>query len=212
MRLMKASFLALLVLISPGAQAASTARRAYDDALARTPDIVNGAKLFEQCVACHRSDGSGSPDQFVPAIAGQHWQVLTKQLLDYRYYRHWDLRMAGFSSTTHLRGPQEIADVVVYVNSLQPQRASSTGPGEHLGQGAEIYTRRCASCHGNAAQGDGPKGYPRLAGQQYTFLVRQIHDAVAGRRPFSVTHVQLLKSLEENDVQGVADHLSRLDP
>jgi cytochrome c553 len=76
-----------------------------------------------------------------------------------------------------------------------------------------VYARRCASCHGATAQGDGPKGYPRLAGQQYGYLVRQIQQAIAGRRPtFSSAHVQLLKPLAAADVQGIADYLSTLDP
>lgn len=208
--------IALLLMLSTATQAVPTARRAYDEAIARNPDIVKGAKLFERCAACHGRDGTGSPDRFIPAIAGQHWQVLTKQILDYRYFRRWDTRMAGAISSEHLHGPQDIADVVAYVNSLQPRSAASSGtgvgPGDRLGPGGDLYARRCASCHGNAAQGNGPEGYPRLAGQQYRFLVRQMQEAPSGRRPFSREHVKLLKKLDEADIRGVADHLSRIEP
>jgi cytochrome c553 len=52
---------------------------------------------------------------------------------------------------------------------------------------------------------------PRIAGQHYEYLMRQIDDAVEGRRPnFSASHVRLLARLERDDIVGLADYLSRL--
>jgi cytochrome c553 len=202
-----------LLLLSPAVHAASTAQNAYDQTLARTPDFVNGERLFVTCAACHGPDGSGTQDGSVPAIAGQHWQVLTKLLLDFRYFRRWDARMVNTSDSGHLRGPQEIADVVAYVNSLPPRRADGGGATAQSAHGAQVYARMCASCHGSDAQGDGPAGQPRLAGQRYGYLLRQIQDAAAGRRPtFSRQHIRLLQTLNVMDTQGVSDHLSRLGP
>jgi cytochrome c oxidase subunit II len=203
----------LLLLLLPLAGQAASDSSGYDQALARRPDIANGQKLFAACAVCHGADGSGMADGTVPAIAGQHWQVLNKLLLDFRYLRRWDLNMMNNTATDHLRGPQEIADVVAYANSLPPQPARGTGTGEHRAQGAAVYARLCVACHGAAAQGDGPKGYPRLAGQQYGYLVRQIQQAIEGRRrTFSSAHVQLLKPLTAADIQAIADYLSGLDP
>lgn len=211
---MRWTTIALLLssLLPPAVQAAAD-DRGFDQPLASRPDITNGQRLFAACAACHGADGGGRADGTVPAIAGQHWQVLSKLLLDFRYLRRWDLDMMNNTDTDHLRGPQEIADVAAYAGSLPPQRARGTGTGEHRAQGAAVYARLCAACHGAAAQGDGPKGYPRLAGQQYGYVVRQIQQAIAGRRPgFSSAHVQLLKPLAAADIHGIADHLSALDP
>ncbi|MEO6185455.1 MAG: cytochrome c, partial [Steroidobacteraceae bacterium] len=128
MQSIKAPFLfLLLLLLTAAAHAASNFGRAYEQALARRPDIVNGEQLFATCVACHGNEGGGREDGTVPAIAGQHWQVLTKQLLDFRYFRRGDPHMANYSATEHLRGPQEISDVVAYVNSLAPRRGGGLG-------------------------------------------------------------------------------------
>ncbi|MEO6184821.1 MAG: c-type cytochrome, partial [Steroidobacteraceae bacterium] len=87
------------------------------------------------------------------------------------------------------------------------------GAGERLARGAEVYAGRCASCHGKQAEGAGRDGYPRLAGQHYAYVVRQIHDAVEGRRPtFSRRHIRLLEPLDAVDIEAIADYLSRLDP
>lgn len=49
------------------------------------------------------------------------------------------------------------------------------------------------------------------AGQNYEYLRRQSYDAVDGRRPnFSPAHVHLLARLDHEDIQAVADYVSRL--
>jgi cbb3-type cytochrome c oxidase subunit III len=207
---MKFSSLTLL-LLSLAAPIISMAGQA-DAPLMRNADRANGERLFASCAACHGPDASGRKDGSVPALAGQHWQVLTKLLLDFRYFRRWDSRMANTTASDHLRGPQEIADVVAYISSLPPRRAQSTGTGEHLQRGAQVYALRCASCHGREAQGSGSEGYPALAAQQYAYLVRQIRDGREGTRPtFSADHIRVLRELTPTDIDAVADHLARLE-
>jgi cbb3-type cytochrome c oxidase subunit III len=209
---MKLSALTFLM-VALTAPIISTAAETGNQPLARNADRANGERLFATCAACHGTDGSGRKDGSVPAIAGQHWQVLTKLLLDFRYFRRWDSRMANTTASDHLRGPQEIADVVAYVSSLPPQRTQSTGTGEHLKRGEQVYALRCASCHGPQAQGNGPAGYPRLAGQQHAYLARQIRNGREGTRPtFSAEHIRVLRELTPADVDGIADYLARLVP
>jgi cytochrome c553 len=80
-----------------------------------------------------------------------------------------------------------------------------------LDQGAASYSHLCRGCHGVGAQGNAAHAVPRLAGQHYEYLRRQIYDAVDGRRPnFSPAHLHLLARLDRDDIQAVADYLSRL--
>jgi cytochrome c553 len=54
---------------------------------------------------------------------------------------------------------------------------------------------------------------PRIGGQHYEYLRRQMYGAVAGRRPeFPPSHVRLQARLEHDDIAGVADYLSRIAP
>jgi cytochrome c553 len=74
-----------------------------------------------------------------------------------------------------------------------------------------VYTKQCSSCPGQSAQGDAKKLIPQIAGQHYEYLMRQIYDAVDGRRPnFSTSHVRLLARLQRDDTVGLADYLSRM--
>ncbi len=60
-------------------------------------------------------------------------------------------------------------------------------------------------------EGDVDHLVPKIAGQHYEYLRRQMYDAVDGRRPgFPEVHIKLLARLEHEDIAGVADYLSRI--
>ncbi len=112
-----------------------------------------------------------------------------------------------------LKSAQDIADVAAYVSEIETLRdvGVSVGSGEFLSRGAEVYAHSCVSCHGKTGDGSGRRQIPRVAGQNYAYLVRQIHDAVEGRRlNFSTSHIRLLKGLDYADIMGVADYLARI--
>lgn len=195
------------------AHADTLAQREFAAVLHAKANTAHGAMLFQACAACHRDDGSGASDGTIPAIAAQHFRVVAGELIDYRHDKRWDERMAHFTDEHHLNSVQDVADVAAYVSGLRATRSLGQGRGEYLRHGAQVYGRQCASCHGAAAEGDNQKGYPRLAGQHYEYLLRQLHDAAEGRRPdFPRAHVRLLESFQLADFAGVADYLSRLGP
>lgn len=204
----------LIAAVMPfAAHGASVAQREFDAVLRSKADVAHGQMLFETCAACHGSNGAGASDGTVPAIAAQHFRVIARELVDYRNDKRWDERMEHFTDKHHLSGAQDIADVAAYVSRLPPTRSLGQDGGEHGKHGAEVYARLCASCHGAAAEGDNQKGYPRLAGQHYEYLLSQLHDAAEGRRPdFSPEHVRLLQSFQGADFAAVAAYLARLGP
>jgi cytochrome c553 len=183
----------------------------YAAVLHARADSVQGELLFLTCAACHGSDGAGVSDGSVPALAGQHFRVLASELVDYRHDRRWDLRMQHFSDEHHLKDAQDIANVASYISGLPLRPAPVLTDGEFVQHGAQVYARLCVSCHGAMGQGDDLQRAPRLAGQHYEYLLRQMHDAVEGRRPnFPRDHIRLLEHFERADFVGVADYLTRL--
>lgn len=214
---MKTLLLAIGILGTVGASSAAIAAPSVSqersEALHSRPNLDNGAQLFQTCAACHGATGAGTVDGQIPRIAGQHFSVLVKQIVDYRGDRRWDPRMEHFADQHHLKNAQDIADVAGFVSQLQlpPETAVGVGSGELLAHGAEVYSSSCASCHGRAGDGSGRDQIPRVAGQNYEYLRRQIYDAVDGRRPnFPAAHIKLLKQLEFDDIAAVADYMSRM--
>jgi cytochrome c553 len=193
------------------AMAAASAQREFADVLRARPDQVHGAQLFEQCIACHGADGGGDANGSTPRIADQHYRVLAKELVDFRYGKRWDFRMESMADRHHLAGAQDIADVSAYVSQLAQPGARGVGGGEFVAEGRRIFEQECQSCHGAEAQGDAERGVPRLGGQHYGYLMRQMYDAVDGRRPaLPRLHSQRIAPLDFEQVRAVSDFLARV--
>jgi len=179
------------------------------------PNLVHGAELFQTCAACHGQDGRGTADGDVPAIAGQHGSVLLKQLTDFRHEQRWNERMQHFTDRHHLADAQDLTDVAAYVASLRrfPATATGIGDGTALKQGASVYFQKCERCHGPLGQGDLLLRRPRLSGQHYGYLLRQLQETAAGQRPgMDRAHVDMLQDVTPAQLRGVADYLSRVSP
>jgi len=206
------AFRAVVLLLPAVAFGVSVAQQELAAARRSKPDPTRGAELYDTCAACHGPDGAGTRDGQVPRIAGQHASVLMKQLVDFRHDRRWDPRMEHFSDSHHLADAEAIADVAAYISRLGGGYANNgRGNGEQLERGAESYARLCTRCHGASGDGKANRAIPRIAGQQYEYLRRQIYDAVDGRRPnFSRAHIRLFARLDYDDIQAVADYVSRL--
>jgi len=183
------------------------------EALERKPNYENGSSLYDTCAACHQPNGAGLADSDIPSIAGQHYEVILKQLVDFRETERIDLRMNAFAARHHLEGPQDLADVAAFISSLPPQRTNEVGLGQFTAVGAQAYRRECANCHGANAEGNNKLRYPRLAGQHYGYLVKQIDMMVDGSRANATfDHSKQLKTLAEEEIVGLGDYLARLKP
>lgn len=190
---------------SPGAPVDSAPRGSTP---AAAVGASKGAKIFADCAGCHGATGQGTANGQVPAIAGQHYSVILKQLHDYREGERWDARMESVMAEHRFEDEAQLESVAAYIAGM---RMAPAGGGSGMGSehGAKVYAQHCASCHGPRGEGDGAKAIPRLAGQQYMYLRRQLHDAVDGRRPnMPADHIARLSPLDVDDIDGLAEYLS----
>ena len=158
--------------------------------------------------------GEALPQGDVPAIAQQHQRVIAKQLIDYRHAERWDPLMEEVVARHGLSSARDIADVAAYVAAQRRDGArAGTGDGRQVETGARLYSRDCAGCHGADGEGNGVTLVPRLAGQHYKYVLRQLHDTLEQRRPnMPPPHPQLFDPLQVNELTGLADYLARLQP
>jgi cytochrome c553 len=179
--------------------------------LEKIPNPQQGIRLFQICAECHGPHGAGNASGWPPEIAGQHPRVIAKELTDFRAGLRWYDPMERIAGRHVLHTTQDIADVTSYVGSLPPSTDTSAGSGKWLERGGGIYASRCQSCHGSQGEGSDERFVPRVAGQQYEYLLRQLHDTVDGRRPnMRAQHLRLLESADMEDLEGLADYMSRL--
>ena len=207
--------LLLYLLLSAGdaGAAGKGASSELNAALAATPDVGRGETYYETCQACHGRDGEGASDGTVPAVGGQHYEVLVSELVAFRHAGRRDIRMENFSDRHHLADAQAIADVAAAIAAKPGSKTPAIGDGRNLSRGASVYVTYCSGCHGASGKGDAKRRVPRLTGQHYEYLLRQVADLASGRRPnMKPDHAVLMPGgpMSADDVAGISDYLSRI--
>jgi len=201
-----------LTLLMPAG--AAQGRDAFDVAGGLTADLAQGKRLFGYCIECHGAEGWGLAARAIPQIAGQHRSVIIKQLADIRAGNRDVTPMLPYAREALLGGAQGIADIAGYVAALPMTPTPSRGRGENLGRARAIYRTRCAQlCHGEDGEGHFRKRKPRIQGQHYEYLLRQLMLIRDGRRKnANRAMVRRLYALTDADLATLADYISRLAP
>lgn len=178
-------------------------------ALQAKGDPLRGEIAFEVCQGCHGMDALGEIDGTYPRLAGQHASVLIKQLADVRAGVRDNRKMYPFAEE-HVVTTQELADIAAYLSALPVPEEHGIGPGTDLERGRSLYERDCVDCHGPAGEGDPTNFYPRVAGQHYLYLLRQMRDIRGGKRRNANPEMwEVSKNYQDEDVQVVIDYMSR---
>ena len=184
-----------------------------DAALGLKPDIKNGRDVFEVCSACHQPEGWGLVDGTFPQLAGQHYKVIIKQLADIRALNRENPTMYPFALPSQIGGPQAVADVAGYIQTLKMSPENGKGDGKDLELGKKLFADNCAKCHGDSGQGDNDKFYPRIEAQHYAYLLRQFNEIKAGkRRNANPDMVKQIHDFTDRETHAVLDYVSRLIP
>lgn len=176
-----------------------------------TGDATRGKEAFGGCRGCHKPDAGGLMDGTYPRLSGQHASVVIKQVTEVRAGIRVNPKMQPFSSD-HAVSTQEIADIAVYLESLESYRENGKGSGAYLALGKKLYeSGNCASCHGDRGEGKASMAYPVVAAQHYGYLLRELDYIQKGTRGNS--HPKMVKAIEHysrEDLEAVADYMSRM--
>jgi cytochrome c553 len=176
-------------------------------------DIARGRASYELCAACHLPSGSGLPNIGLPQLAGQHTTVIIKQLSDLRAGLRYAPTMEPFALTR--KGPQELADLAAYIESLciphEHGKYSGSDVNQKIAEGKAIYMEKCTSCHGAEGKGHKALSYPVIAGQHYQYLMRQLIEIRDGTRHNSDPNmVKALKKFSDDDRVAVSAYMASL--
>jgi cytochrome c553 len=198
--------LVLLLLASIGYQAQAHSldrlKSVLADSGARNAAAEAGRKASGFCANCHGADGNSKMSE-VPNLAGQNPIYLASQM---QKFVNGERKDPWMEPAIKLLSESERLNVVVYFAAMHVIPAS-TAPANQAGR--EIFQRVCARCHG--AQAQGGERFPRLAGQQNTYLVRSLtryRDRTGNRMEPEM--LAMTAALKDADIKAVADYLSSL--
>ena len=181
-------------------------------ALAMDAHPMRGEEFYAQyCSRCHGAAGQGDAVKVVPALAGQRFAYLVRQLANFAGAERESPTMHSVAIQPAINEPQRWVDIAAYLNRLRPPADNQRGTGEvpHLGRG--IFHDQCASCHGTDAGGDKEGFIPSLRHQHYGYLVGQMRKLSGGyRHNMDEDLVRFMRSFDERDIRSTADYLSRL--
>ncbi len=165
------------------------------------------------CTWCHGTSAQGY--MTAPRLAGQRYEYLEKQLLDFsNHTRDNPFSVQYMWDAVAYLGPQTARDLALYFSTLPPKPADD-GNWDLAPNGKAIYDSgipeqnvvACAACHGPNAEG--VREIPRLGGLSYTYLRRRLeqwgegfHAAAQLPMPF------IAGKLSPSDVEALASYLS----
>jgi cytochrome c553 len=170
-----------------------------------------GLEFQHSCSRCHGALAQGDAAHAIPALAGQRFKYVVRQLANFAGDERESATMQRVISHPVLKEPQTWVDIAAYVNNLPMKEPAGTGDGTGVALGRAIFHEQCASCHKGNAHGDDEGFVPSLRGQHYSYLVGQMEKLAEGRRHnVDEDLVRFWRSLEDQDVRATADYLSRL--
>ena len=199
------------VLIAAAQASDESVDQATKTALALDVNLKHGRVLYgARCVSCHGRAGFGDRSRSIPALAGQRFAYIVRQLANFSGDERENDTMHRVVSRRDVHAAQSWVDIAAYVSRMPGNPAAETGDGSHLALGRGIFHEQCASCHQSDAGGDQDGLVPALRGQHYSYLVGELHQLAADRRHNVDEDLQrFLHSFDEQEIEGLADYLSR---
>ncbi len=119
--------------------------------------------------------------------------------------------MFPFSGDDILGGSQGIEDVAGYIAALPANSKPGKGDGKHLEEGKKLYFEKCVACHGQKGEGNAENFFPRIQGQHYAYLLRQLQWIRDGRRKnANPAMLAVIKDLDDKTLAIIADYVSHI--
>jgi cytochrome c553 len=156
------------------------------------------------CAACHGAAGASTQPQY-PTLAGQTPRYIYLQLRDFKEGRRSDPQMSPIAANLSKEDMLALAEYF----AAQPAPANAfNADAAKAAKGKDLAdVTLCTMCHQGSYQGQNE--IPRLAGQHYEYLRKQLQDFRAKTRTNdagSMTSVS--KTLTDDDIENLAQYLA----
>jgi cytochrome c553 len=179
----------------------------------RTGNPVVGKIKSQLCQGCHGEDGN-SLETFVPKLAGQNAEYISKQVRNFQTGKRTHQIMNDLATTVN---DDELIDIAAYFASQKKMKGDASA-GNQIGK--DIFLKgdasrmivACVNCHGANGKGlePNPSMIPVIGGQNKDYLRRQLINFRKGDRSNSPDGVMngITKLLTDAELESLADYIS----
>jgi len=167
---------------------------------------AEGEKKAAVCVACHGEGGNSVNPQW-PSLAGQPAQFISTALFMFREGNRTDALMTPMAKPLSNADMNDLAAYFAAQKAAPPKHKSKP---ENIANGPALAKKyNCSQCHG--PQMLGLQHIPRIAGQQYEYLMIQLKGFKAGTRAdIDGNMTSAARALSEKDAETLADYIAGL--
>jgi cytochrome c553 len=171
------------------------------------PEAPKKPAKLAVCATCHGEDGNSTVPQY-PILAGQSWRYIYIELKDFKAGRRKDPQMSPMAA--NLTNDEMMA----FGNWFAAQKHKPTGfkadPAKVAAGKAKADEVLCAMCHlGNFS---GQNEIPRVAGQRYEYVVKQLRNFKAKTRTNDAGNMtSVAGTLSDADIENLAQFAASLN-
>ena len=169
-------------------------------------DLEAGKKKAESCFACHGPGGNSVLPMF-PVLAGQSARYLYLQLRDFKEGARQNDMMAPMAANL---SKQDMQDLAAYFADQKPLGIAFKADPARVKLGfAKSQEVLCSMCH--LGEMKGQNEIPKLSGQHYDYIVKQLTDFKARTRHNDAGNMTAVaKTLSEEDIINLAQYIADL--
>ena len=159
------------------------------------------------CAACHTITGNSTSPTY-PILAGQTFRYLYLQLQDFKAGRRHDPTMDPIVATL---SSNDILALAQWFSSQKPEPTGFTPDPVKVAAGRKKADEvLCAMCHLGGFTGQNE--IPRVAGQHYAYIRKQLEDFRAKRRTNDAGNMTSVAStLTDADIDNLAQYIANLN-
>jgi cytochrome c553 len=167
-------------------------------------DAEAGREKAQVCAACHGIDGNSIAPQY-PNLSGQTARYIYLQLKDFKRGRRNNPLMSPMALNLSKQDMNDLAD---WYASQTYNGQNSKNIDADLGKGKKLADAAlCTMCHAGGFTGQNEM--PRLAGQHYEYLIKQLKDFKVKHRTNDAGNMTaVVRTIPDEDLEDIAAYIS----